>query len=207
MSVSWGGEYKVKLGIDIDNTITYTTEMIMHYARVFGQPRGLNTINDPNYYYLEDALGWDTETADLFFDQYLPDIYHDIKPKEMAAEVIRELKKDHEIILITSRNRRFQKVEQVTADWLHRNGIVYDKLILNTTDNMHFFNKLKVCMENNIDVMIEDHHELIKEICPLIPVVVFDYPYNRHLVNDNIIRVRSWAEIKTWIDDFARKRA
>lgn len=195
----------MKLGIDIDNTITYTTEMIMSYARIFGQAQGLNTINDPSYYYLEEALGWDKKTADTFFDRYLPDIYHDIRPKEMAAEVIRELQREHEIILITSRNRRFQNVEEITADWLRRNGIVYDKLILNTTDNMHFFNKLKVCMDNDVDVMIEDHHELIQEICPFIPVVVFDYPYNNHLANKNIIRVKNWGEIKSWIDGFAAK--
>jgi len=68
---------------------------------------------------------------------------------------------------------------------------------------MHFFNKLKVCMDNNIQVMIEDHHELIKEICPFIPVVAFDYPYNSHLTNSNIIRVKDWSEIKSFIDDFA----
>ncbi len=195
------------LGIDIDNTITYTTETIMKYAQVFGRAHGLNTVNDPNYYYLEEALGWDQETADAFFDQYLPDIYHNIQPKEKAVEVLRELKKEHELILITSRNSRFHNVEQVTADWLSRNGIVYDKLILNATDNMHFFSKLQVCMDHSVDVMIEDHHELIKEISPVLPVIVFDYAYNRHLANENIVRVKSWGEIKTWIDDFARKRA
>ena len=197
----------MKIGIDIDNTITYTTEMIMHYARIFGQERGLNIVPDPSHYYLEDALGWDKETAEVFLDQNLHNIYNHIEPKEKAAEVIRELKNDHELILITSRNRRFHNVEQVTADWLHRNGIVYDKLILNATENMHFFSKLKVCMDNSVDVMIEDHHELIQEICPVLPVIVFDYPYNSHLTNDNIIRVKSWGEIKTWIDDFARQRA
>ena len=29
------------IGIDIDNTITHTTETIMHYARIFGEQRGL----------------------------------------------------------------------------------------------------------------------------------------------------------------------
>ena len=196
----------MKIGIDIDNTITYTTEMIMNFAKDFGRQRGLNTVGDPRFYYLDEALGWDRKTADEFFDQFLPEIYHNIRPKEGAAEVMQELKKDHELILITSRNRRFYNVEQVTADWLSRNDIVYDKLILNTTDNMHFFNKLQVCVDHNVQVMIEDHHELIKEISPVLPVIVFDYPYNRHLANDNIIRVNSWGEIKPWIDDLSLGR-
>jgi len=197
----------VRLGIDIDNTITYTTETIMHYAFNFGRERGLNITPDYNHYYLEDVLGWDKETAELFLNENLQEIYCSILPKEKASDVIRELKKDHEIILITSRNRRFHNVEQLTAEWLHKNGIVYDQLILNTTYNMHFFSKLEVCLKHGVDVMIEDHYELIKEISPVIPVIAFDYPYNRHLKNDNIIRVRNWMEIKPLIDDLSRRRA
>ena len=54
------------IGIDIDNTITHTTETIMHYARIFGEQRGLTT-PDPRYYYLEDTLGWDKAVAEEFF--------------------------------------------------------------------------------------------------------------------------------------------
>jgi len=67
---------------------------------------------------------------------------------------------------------------------------------------MHFFNKLNVCLEYGVDVMIEDHHELAAEISAILPVILFDYPYNRHLESDNIIRVNTWNEIKTWINKF-----
>jgi hypothetical protein len=40
------------IGIDIDNTITHTTEMIMHYAKIYGEEQGLNTVPDLRYYYL-----------------------------------------------------------------------------------------------------------------------------------------------------------
>jgi uncharacterized HAD superfamily protein len=35
-----------------------------------------------------------------------------MQPKEQAVEVIRELKKQHELILITSRNQKFPAVEE-----------------------------------------------------------------------------------------------
>lgn len=194
------------IGIDIDNTITHTTEMIMHYARIFGQERGLNTIPDPSYYYLEDALGWDKETADEFLSLYLGRIYAEMQPKEQAIEVIRGLKREHEVILITSRNRQFPQVEEVTVNWLAQNGIVYDRLILNTTSNMHFFSKLAVCLENQVEVMIEDHYELVSEISPIIPVIMFEYPYNRHLSSDNIIRVKHWNEVRQWVNQYQLQR-
>lgn len=187
------------IGIDIDNTITHTTEMIMHYAGVFGEERGINTIPDPRYYYLEDVMGWDPESASDFLSQYLGRIYREMRPKDGAIEVIRRLKKRHQIILITSRNRRFPQVEEITASWLARNGLTYDRLILNTTSNMHYFSKLAVCRENRVELMIEDHHDLVSEISPFIPVMMFDYPYNRHLNSENIIRVKHWDQVHEWV--------
>ena len=190
------------IGVDIDNTITHTTEMIMHYAKIYGQAKGLNTTPDLRYYYLEDALGWETKDADDFFDQYLGHVYHDMQPKEQAVEILAELKKQHELILITSRNSKFPQVEEVTRNWLARNKIAYDRLILNATSNMHFFSKLAVCREHQVDIMIEDHYELVSEISPILPVIMFEYPYNNHLQSDGIIPVRHWSEVKEWIDSY-----
>lgn len=187
------------IGIDIDNTITHTTEMIMHYARIFGEEQGINTTPDPHYYYLEDTLGWNQAEAHEFLSQYLGRIYREMRPKDGAVEVIRELKKQHQIILITSRNRRFPQIEEITAAWLAKNGLIYDRLILNTTGNMHHFSKLSACRENRVELMIEDHHELVEEISPFIPVMMFDYPYNRHLSSENIIRVNNWKQVHAWV--------
>ncbi|MGI5879049.1 MAG: 5' nucleotidase, NT5C type [Syntrophomonadaceae bacterium] len=196
----------MKIGVDIDNTITYTTEMIMQYATLYGQENQLNIIPDLNHYYIEDALGWDKEHANKFLLAYLGDIYRNIKPKEQAVEVLQELKKDHELVLITSRNLMFPQVQEATSGWLTSYGIEYDHLVLNTTDNMHFFSKLDVCLKYGVDVMIEDHHELAAEISEVLPVILFDYPYNRHLVSDNIVRVNNWNEIKIWISNFPGKK-
>lgn len=190
------------IGIDIDNTITHTTEMILHYAQMFGREQGLNTTPDLRYYYLEDVLGWDKRVADDFLDNYLGRIYTNMRPKDQAVEVIGELKKQHELILITSRNRKFPAVEEVTKNWLKQHGVQYDRLILNQTSNMHFFSKLDVCQENGVEVMIEDHYELVSEISPHLPVIMFEYPYNQHLKNDNIIPVNHWREVAGWLEQY-----
>ncbi|WP_054696164.1 5' nucleotidase, NT5C type [Syntrophomonas palmitatica] len=102
-------------------------------------------------------------------------------------------------MLITSRNVQFPRIEEITKEWLEQYGIVYDRLILNTTPNLHHFSKLEVCLQNGIQIMIEDHHQLAEEIAQTMPVILFDYPYNRHLESDNIIRVQTWAEVKSWV--------
>ncbi|HHV16675.1 MAG TPA: hypothetical protein GXX58_08930 [Gelria sp.] len=194
----------MKIGVDIDNTITYTTEIIMQYAAIYGQENGLNIVPDLNHYYIEDVLGWDEEHAHKFLLSYLGDIYRNTKPKEQAVEVLRELKQEHELVLITSRNLLFPRVKETTMGWLTNHGIDYDHLVLNTTDNMHFFDKLDICLQYDLDIMIEDHYELAKQISTELPVILFDYPYNRHLASDNIIRVNNWNEIKAWINNFPK---
>jgi uncharacterized HAD superfamily protein len=192
------------IGIDIDNTITYTTEMIMHYAEIFGQKHGLNTVNNPNGYYLEEALGWSSEAVVEFFDTYLASIYREVKPKEQAREIIEQLQKQHQIMLITSRNYQYPGVEDVTREWLKEYGIPYDKLILNPSSNMHYFDKLAVCMQNGVNLMIEDHHDLAQELSEFMPVILFDYPYNKHVKSENIFRVGNWREAYQWIDNLTQ---
>lgn len=183
------------IGIDIDNTITYTTEKILHYAAIFGREHGLNTIANPNEYYLEQALGWSSEAVEEFFDTYLASIYREVKPKEQVGEVTRELRKKHRIMLITSRNYHFPAIEEVTREWLREYDIAYDTLILNATSNMYHFSKLAACKQHGVEVMIEDHHDLAQELSQFIPVILFDYPYNRHVQSENILRVNNWGEV------------
>jgi uncharacterized HAD superfamily protein len=71
---------------------------------------------------------------------------------------------------------------------------------MNNTENMHHFSKLSACLENDIDLMIEDHHDLSLELSEKIPVLMFDYPYNNHLNVTNITRVQDWLQVKAIID-------
>jgi uncharacterized HAD superfamily protein len=197
-------EKMMNIGIDIDNTITYTTEMILHYARIFGQEHGLNTVADPNEYYLEEALGWSSETVEEFFDTYLVSIYQEVRPKEQAREITQQLHKQHQIMLITSRNYQFPGIEEVTRKWLQEHGIAYDRLILNATPNMYHFSKLAVCLQHGVNVMLEDHHDLARELSEFMPVILFDYPYNRHVQSENILRVNNWHEAYSCLNCLTR---
>jgi uncharacterized protein len=189
----------MNIGIDIDNTITNTQEVILDYVRIFDRENDLRTRVNLDHYSLEDSLRWDTELIIRFLSTYLTDIYQHVAPKPYALEVIRDLHQRHSITLITSRNQRDQTIKATTLEWLSRNQIEYDKLVMNSTSNMHHFSKLESCLDNNIDVMIEDHHDISLELSRIIPVVMFDYPYNAHLDATNITRVRDWLEVKTVI--------
>lgn len=188
------------IGIDIDNTITETREMILEYLRIFQQDNDLRDEIDPNHYDLKEAVQWDKDLLKRFLSTYLEEIYRYVAPKEHAVEVINHLHQQHTIILITSRNKRDEAIRRITLEWLDRQGVQYDKLVMNGTENMYHFSKLAACQENGIQVMIEDHHDLSRELSEHIPVIMFVYPYNSDLQVDNIYRVNNWLEVQAIIE-------
>ena len=195
----------MNIGIDIDNTISTTRETIMEAAEHFNQEYNRPNQFDLSYYNLEKSLGWDGPTTQLFLSTYLAGIYRQVQTKPHAVEVIKELHAHHQITLITSRNERNESIREITLSWLKQHAIAYDKLVMNHTDNMHHFSKLAACLENGVELMIEDHHDLALELSSHLPVILFDYPYNAHLTNDRIIRVQDWLEVKQTIDQLALK--
>lgn len=195
----------MNIGIDIDNTISTTREAILEVAEQLNQENNRTSQFNMSYYNLEKSLGWDSTTTQHFLNTCLADIYRQVQPKPHAIEVIKELHAQHRIILITSRNERNESIADITLNWLNQHDIVYDKLVMNRTDNMHHYSKLADCLKNGVELMIEDHHDLAMEISTRLPVILFDYPYNAHLMKDNIIRVQSWLQVREAVNKFTNK--
>ena len=193
----------MRIGIDIDNTITNTRETILAFLQRYALARSLPYSFDPSKYTLEEAIPWEPKDLDRFIEQHLADVYREVAPKSHAVETIRNLHCHDYIALITSRNRRNGNIREITMEWLARNQVEYDQLIMNDTVNMHHFSKLAACLENGIQVMIEDHDGLALELSRFIPVVLFDYPYNANIRGDNIIRVQDWLQVPTALVELA----
>lgn len=190
----------MRIGIDIDNTITNTTETILAYAKEYGESNNINITVNSHKYFIEESLGWNKKHAENFLKHYLTDIYENVSPKPDSIEVIKHLHQNHSIILITSRNKKFPFIKETTNEWLSKHRVSYDKLVMNDTNDLHHFSKLDACLNNDIDIMIEDHHDLAVEISTEIPVLLFDYPYNIHVEEKNIFRVKKWLEVKEFIE-------
>ena len=109
------------------------------------------------------------------------------------------LKKDgYEIYIVTARVNSLsdsikfmskEEIQTITINWLKGNDICYDQIIFSEED------KLDVCLNNNIDIMIEDKVDNIDKISTKIPVICFHANYNEKCNGNNIIRCYSWYDI------------
>ena len=92
---------------------------------------------------------------------------------------------------------------KMTTDWLEKYDIQYDKLIL--TDVFDSAKKAKVCLENNISIMIDDSSRIQLEVDKTrVTALLMDTPYNRQ--TDSLKRVHNWKEIYDFIINFKKEK-
>ena len=105
-----------------------------------------------------------------------------------AIDGVNKLFSDHEIILITARDSKFEKI---TRDWLQNNNVQYHDII--------FVKDGEKCQENKhcFDVIIDDHlEEIVNCIGKITHILVYDHPWNQSLnVTDSFHRVFNWKDI------------
>lgn len=190
----------MRIGIDIDGVLVDLVKFVADYGSKFCYENKIQYTVKKDEYNEAEALGITNEQAEKFWNTYLTFYAQKYPARDFAAEVIKKLKQNHEIYIITARNEEglpketYGKMQDMVKRWLLDNKIEYDKLIFTEE------NKLTTCIENKIDTMIDDAPHNVKEISTRIPVLCFDNPYNVSLEGNNITRVYSWYDILNKIE-------
>ncbi len=141
----------MNIGVDIDDTITFTSEYIEEYMNEYSKHylgddslreyitdvmRGRLTNELVRKFYLENSL----KMASNF----------ELKPK--AKETLAKLREErNRIIIITARSETYYpNVQDFCEDYLRRKEVQFDKVITAAKD------KVKACQDEKIDLLIDD---------------------------------------------------
>lgn len=191
----------MKIGIDIDGVLTDIARFTVDYGTKFRYENKIRTETKEDEYDERKALGLTDEQAEKFWNTYL-ELYATKYPaRDFVSEAIKKLKQNNEIYIITARNEyglppeTYGTMQSMVKKWLIDNQIEYDKLIFTVGS------KLPYCIENEIDVMIEDSPTNVLDISTKIPVLCFDNPYNQNIEGEHITRVYSWYDILVKIEE------
>lgn len=177
----------MKIGIDIDDVITNTSESMKEYIIKYDKNGDVKA-------HIEEVMRGEMPTPQIkkFFDDNSVGIFRDAKVKKDASDVMKRLiDKGHELFIITSRGEiKFKGSEEFTVEYFKQNNISYTKLLFNS------FEKAKICEENNIDIMIDDSAKYCEEISKKnIKSVLFTSEVNKD-INVNLTRVNNWLELE-----------
>ncbi len=178
----------MKIGIDIDDTMTDTFDYLIPYIAEFFNV-DINYLKDNNISYCN--LPEDMEKRELeFAKKYYDKVILNTPFKDGVAEYIEKIKKlGHEIIVITARDKTLYTDEyKTTIEELNNNKINYDKLICN-------LDKAKVCKNEKIDLFIDDSIVNCNKVKELgIETILFNSKGNAREVA-NLNRVDNWKDI------------
>lgn len=203
----------MRIGVDIDGVLNYRQEFMLAYGAKFCFEKGLPGIQDVQSHSVRQMLGVTKEERDEFWRKYAKYQMWVWPAQCFAAEVIQKLREEgHEIFIVTGRNNDDLRTdgmpegmswEDVTIDWLARNGIEYDQIEFHRGRPAPH-DKGTYCAEQGVEVMIEDLPEYLETLAGKTRLFVYDQPYNRKVDLPNMQRVYSWYDIYSKIKEMTK---
>ncbi|MBR1376851.1 MAG: hypothetical protein IJ565_03455 [Bacilli bacterium] len=175
----------MRIGIDIDDTITNTIETMDNYASIYDSSITIRK----DKYRIPDRYNWDQYKCEDFLKNYMEQIISNVSLKEDAVKYINKLHDEgNTIYFITARSDKYSpNVPNITLDYLKNIGIKYDSIIT------HSRFKDKECIDNNIDIMIDDSpRHAIECVKAGINFIIMDNDYNKDI---DALRGHNWEEI------------
>lgn len=192
----------MKIGIDIDDTLTNIKEELDNawdeYAKKLGKKINKNEYDwkhDNNGKSMQKKYNLSYEELKYFLATTHEEITSKALPRNNVKEIIDKLKKDgHEIYIITARDSEFHKDPyKLSKDWLEKNYIYYDKIIVNARE------KAPVCQEEKIDVFIDDQLNNCMEVSKVgIKTIRISSDEKTY---ENIVTLTNWNEIYNYIKE------
>jgi uncharacterized HAD superfamily protein len=186
----------MNIGIDIDDTITKTSEETDIYAKeytekVLKRKFEFNKIEILDPMWARHLYGWTEKEDKNFWDLYYEKVMENVKPKDDAIEIINELSKENNIIIITARwDRESGIISEITKKWIENHNINYDKLFIGHLD------KRNIVKENNIELFIDDSFQTCMQISEIgVRTLIMNSRINKDMKTDKLERVFSWKEI------------
>lgn len=196
------------IGIDIDDTITDTYEVMVNYAQkytieVLKREPILEEINCDNHFYTKSLHNWKDEEDLEYLNQYYEKIVNEVRPRTLAVEYLEKLHNEgNKIVLITARweSNKFD-VTELTKQWIETNGIPCDKLVINAQ------NKLIAAKQENVDVFIDDSFSNCQMVSNAgIKTYLMDTRINKGLVDEKIERIFSWPHLYMKLNEFNKNK-
>ena len=198
----------MRIGVDVDGVLTNLEE----YQLKYGKKHFKNVTDvDENGYDICDIFHCSREEREKFWTKYIWG-YCLIDPlREHCVEEINKLKAaGHEIHIITGRAHTTESgllgdlFRKMLIDRLEREGLPYDSITY-CSEEGSALEKVEICKNLQIDVMLEDKVENILALKDMIPVVCFNAKYNKDLNDSNIFRVDNFSDAYDVIEKLSKE--
>lgn len=197
----------MNIGLDLDNVISnFNEELLNEYLKHDKKINNSGIVNK-NVYITRGMFDWTEEEQKSFYLSNIERIAKKLKVKEGVREYIDKLREEgHAIYIITGRdNGEYSDPYNMTRKWLDDNLVKYDRLILTDAYKNDIHGKTEKCIENNIDIMVDDSLNICRDLKNTnVKTLIMDTPYNREC--NDIERVKDFKELYQYISTYKREK-
>jgi uncharacterized HAD superfamily protein len=194
---------RLVIAVDCDNVLVPTMPFFIDtYNQKYGTSITLDQVHD-----LDESI-WqadDKTRIERLSSLTLTDEYHKLGPSKEEVDVLRELAKQHELHLVTSRKEHEREFTQE----------MLDRELSGVFTSMEFVgwegSKGEVCKRVGADVLIDDNiyhlQDAIEQGLPASGAILFgDYPWNAgDGTHDNLTRCADWSQVKATVEVIAKE--
>lgn len=185
------------IAVDVDDVLVpHFEDLIAWYNREYGTSLQLSD-NHSN-----DNAVWGTKTereAIMRVERfYETDEFLNGQPALEAQEILKELNKRYDLIIITARD---SKIEAATRNWIDAHFYQLFRIVHFTAQyslDSPRLRKADICLESGAKYLIDDtpHHVLPAAKEGVNGVIFGDYPWNQtNELPENVVRCKDWPAV------------
>ena len=183
----------IKIGIDIDDTISNTNQFLIDMAFKYDKLIGGKGFKDKDAYNFTDMFYWNDDKKKGYF-KYLKEneLLLKVQLRQDFKDVLKELNKVALIYFISARSQKsFKNPFNQTKKWLKENNVDYEQLYVDV------LSKGEKAEELNIDLFIDDFASNCEDVINHgIDTLLMTSNYNKE---SKLKRVDNWYQILEYI--------
>lgn len=190
----------MRIGLDVDGVLVDVRSFQLREGKKYFQKYGLEAKN-PDMFEVQDVFECTKELREKFWIKYIWKYCLKEPMTRDAAKIIHQLREaGHEIIVITSRVHTTEEgiagklFRWMLKHWFKKNHLEYDDIIF-CKDKGSGKDKLRVCKEKNIDVMIDDTPENLYAIQEYCKVICYSAAWNKECHDLDDCRADNFGDV------------
>lgn len=194
----------MNIGVDIDNVLSNFNEVLL--ADYINHDKSLRNRGIVNHdVYIRKMFDWTLEEETEYYKNNIERLANLLEPIKDCSKYIKKLRDNgNKIYIISGRNNgEYSDPYGMTIKWLKKHDIEYDKLILTNAYNHQ--EKANVCIEHNVDIMIDDSTRVCLKCSENnIKPILYNTDFNQS--ETRFKRVHNWEEIYNDINHVQKER-
>ena len=194
----------MKIGVDLDGVVFDSEKDFRIYSELFDLIElKQNSKMDNSNIRFQDRFKWTEEETESFLKKYHKKIIKEANYMPGAIKILKMLKEEgNNLIIITARGGMNEEIIELTKERLDNDNMnIFDKYYWKTE------NKDEICVQENIDIMIDDSYDKCKKIsnAKINTIYLKDAPSYDLEENKYLKVLYNWGEIYRYIKEMNNK--